>query len=43
VLKLVNITLEVIALIEFQDERDERFKGVVWTGLSDIPTQVECA
>jgi hypothetical protein len=43
VLKLVSKTLEIIVLVEFQDESDERFKGVVWTGLIGIPTELEHA
>jgi hypothetical protein len=42
-LKLVSTTLGVDMSIEFLDGNDERFKGVVWIGLSGIPIQVECA
>ncbi len=42
-LKLVNRTLEVVMLVEFEDGSDEGLKGVVWTNLSGIPIQVERA
>jgi hypothetical protein len=29
----VRKTLKVVVLVKFQDESDERFKGVVWIGL----------
>jgi hypothetical protein len=40
-LKLVNTTLRVNVSVEFYNESDETFRGVVWTGLNGIPTQVE--
>jgi hypothetical protein len=43
VLNLVSRALEVVVLVEFGDGSDERLKGVVWTSLSGIPIQVECA
>jgi hypothetical protein len=42
-LKLVSRTSKVVVLIKFEDGSDEGLQGVVWTGLSGIPTQVECA
>ncbi len=42
-LKLVSKTLEVVVLVKFEDGSDEGFKGVVWTSLSGIPSQVERA
>ncbi len=40
-LKLVNRALGVNVSVGFYNKSDERLKGVVWTGLNGIPTQVE--
>jgi hypothetical protein len=40
-LKLVSRALEVDVSVQFQGGSDERLKGVVWTSLSGILTQVE--
>jgi hypothetical protein len=42
-LKLVNKMLKVNVLVKFSNGNDERLKGVVWTSLNGIPTQVEHA